>query len=163
MKSIAAIVMILVFLVELYLATAGSQHRKKKLLKGWNRTRGTIRSIEKVQDNLGASRKTYMELTMIAVFVAVLCGNQSDTVEACGVECDHGNDQHHQYKLRNRQSMNDTDDRIVSVTLSDRIRSVLPIVHEPPRPLGRLERRNARHAADVIVIPICSYAVKILG
>ncbi len=66
MKSIAAIVMILVFLVELYLATAGSQHKKKKLLKGWNRTRGTIRSIEKVQDNLGASRKTYMELTIDA-------------------------------------------------------------------------------------------------
>ena len=66
MKQIAAIVMIIVLLVELYLATAGSQHRKKKLLKGWNRTKGTIRSIEKVRDNVGASRKTYMELTIDA-------------------------------------------------------------------------------------------------
>ncbi|MBR0146201.1 MAG: hypothetical protein IJM25_06005 [Eubacterium sp.] len=66
MKSIAAVVVILVLLVELYFITAGSQHRKKKLTKGWNRTKGTIRSIEKVQDNVGASRKSYMELTIDA-------------------------------------------------------------------------------------------------
>ncbi len=66
MKHIAAIVMILALCVELYLATAGSQHKKKKLLKGWNRTRGVIRGIEKVQDNVGASRKSYMELTIEA-------------------------------------------------------------------------------------------------
>ena len=66
MKSIAAVVVILVLLVELYFITAGSQHKKKKLTKGWNRTKGTIRSIEKVQDNVGASRKSYMELTIDA-------------------------------------------------------------------------------------------------
>ena len=66
MKNIAAIVMILALCVELYLCTAGSQHKKKKLLKGWNKTKGTIRSIDKVQDNVGASRKSYMELTIDA-------------------------------------------------------------------------------------------------
>ena len=66
MKIIAPIIMIIILLVELYFMTAGSQHRKKKLLKGWNKTKGTIRSIEKVQDNVGASHKTYMELTIEA-------------------------------------------------------------------------------------------------
>ncbi len=66
MKNIAAVVMIIALLAELYLASAGSQHRKKKCLKGWNRTRGVIRSIEKVKDNVGASHKTYMELTIEA-------------------------------------------------------------------------------------------------
>ena len=66
MKNIAAVVMILAMCVELYFITAGSQHRKKKCLKGWNRTRGTIRGIEKVEDRVGASRKRYMELTIDA-------------------------------------------------------------------------------------------------
>ena len=66
MKQIAAIVIIMALFVELYLASAGSQHKKKKLLKGWNRTKGTIRSMDKVQDNVGASRKSYMELTIDA-------------------------------------------------------------------------------------------------
>ena len=66
MKNVAAIIVILALLVELYLTSAGSQHRKKKLLKGWNKTKGVIRSIDKVQDNVGASRKSYMELTIDA-------------------------------------------------------------------------------------------------
>ena len=33
MKNIAAVIMILALLVELYLATAGSQHKKKKMIK----------------------------------------------------------------------------------------------------------------------------------
>ena len=66
MKNIAAIVIILALCVELYFATAGSRHKRKKLLKGWNPAKGTIRSIEKVQDNVGASRKSYLELTIEA-------------------------------------------------------------------------------------------------
>lgn len=66
MKNIAAVIMTLALLAELYLASAGSQHKKKKLLKGWNLTKGVIRSIEKKQDNVGASRKSYTELTIEA-------------------------------------------------------------------------------------------------
>ena len=66
MKNIAAVVMILALLVELYLASAGSQHKKKRCLKGWNKKKGVIKSIEKVQDNVGASRKSYTELTIEA-------------------------------------------------------------------------------------------------
>ena len=64
MKNIAAVIMIVALLVELYLAAAGSQHRKKKKLKGWNSVKGTIQSIDKVKDNVGASRKSYTELTI---------------------------------------------------------------------------------------------------
>ena len=66
MKNIAAVIMILALLVELYLATAGSQHKKKKMIKGWNPVKGTIQSIAKVHDNVGASRKSYTELTIEA-------------------------------------------------------------------------------------------------
>lgn len=64
MKNIAAVIMILAMLAELYLASAGSQHRKRKKLKGWNPAKGTILSIDKVVDKVGASRKSYTELTI---------------------------------------------------------------------------------------------------
>ena len=103
MKNIAAIIMILVLLVELYFISAGSQHRKKKILKGWNPVKGTIRSIEKKQDNVGASRKSYTELTIDAesgqpVYAKVgnLCiyevGEEVDLMEKDGYHRFLGND-----------------------------------------------------------------------
>ncbi len=103
MKNIAAVIMILALLAELYLASAGSQHKKKKKLKGWNLTKGTIRSIEKVHDNVGASRKTYMELTIDAeggqtvyAKVGMMCiyevGEEVDLMEKDGYHRFLGND-----------------------------------------------------------------------
>ncbi len=103
MKHIAAIVMIIALLVELYLCTAGSQHKKKKLLKGWNKTKGTIRSIEKKQDNVGASRKSYTELTIDAengqtvyAKIGMMCiyeeGEEVDLMEKDGYHRFLGND-----------------------------------------------------------------------
>ncbi|MBR3539455.1 MAG: hypothetical protein IKQ49_06375 [Eubacterium sp.] len=103
MKNIAAVVMILALLAELYLMTAGSQHKRKKLIKGWNPTRGVIRAIEKKQDNVGASRKSYTELTIEAesgqkVYARVgnMCiyevGEEVDLMEKDGYHRFRGND-----------------------------------------------------------------------
>ena len=60
-KNIIAVIFIIIFLVELFFSSAGSAHRKKKKLKGWNVVKGRIKSIEKVQDEM--THKTYMEMT----------------------------------------------------------------------------------------------------
>ena len=62
--NIAAIVIAIVLVIELYLSAAGNQHLKKKLHKGWNRTRGVIRSIEKKYDTF--SKKNVTEVTIEA-------------------------------------------------------------------------------------------------
>ena len=62
MKNIVAVIFMVVFLVELYFCSAGSAHRKKKKLKGWNPVTGKIKSIEKVTDAL--TRRNVMELTI---------------------------------------------------------------------------------------------------
>lgn len=59
-KNLAAVIIIIVLAVELYLASNGQQHKKKKLLSGWNRVNGTIISIEKKPDEL--TKKTIYEL-----------------------------------------------------------------------------------------------------
>ena len=103
MKHIAAIVMIIALLVELYLCTAGRKKKKKKLLKGWNKTKGTIWSIEKKQDNVGASRKSYTELTIDAengqtvyAKIGMMCiyeeGEEVDLMEKDGYHRFLGND-----------------------------------------------------------------------
>ncbi len=61
-RNIVAVVFSIVLIVELFLCTAGSNHRKKKKLKDWKPVKGKITSIEKVQDEL--TRKSYMELTI---------------------------------------------------------------------------------------------------
>jgi hypothetical protein len=60
MKNVAALIIVVFFAVELYLASAGSQHKKKKRLSGWNLVPGRIVSIEKKVDS--SSRKTIYEL-----------------------------------------------------------------------------------------------------
>ena len=60
--NIAAGFVMVLLIFELYFLTAGSQHRKKKCLKGWNRTTGIIRSMEKKYDSIG--HKNYIELTI---------------------------------------------------------------------------------------------------
>ena len=61
-KNIAAVFIVLIFAVELFLATKGSQHRKKKRLKGWNLVKGNVVSTEKKRDII--SGKTVVELTI---------------------------------------------------------------------------------------------------
>ncbi|MBR1675159.1 MAG: hypothetical protein IJ703_09415 [Eubacterium sp.] len=61
-KNLALLVIILVFGIELYFSTKGSQHRKKKHLKNWNLVKGVISAIEKKQDE--RTGKTYYELTI---------------------------------------------------------------------------------------------------
>ncbi len=61
-RNIVAVVFTIVFLVELYFCSAGSNHRRRKRLKGWNQTTGKIIGVEKVQDEI--SRKNYVEVTV---------------------------------------------------------------------------------------------------
>ncbi len=64
MKNVAALLFIILFAVELYFSAAGSAHKRKKLLKGWNPVKGRIRSVEKKFDPL--LRKNICELTIEA-------------------------------------------------------------------------------------------------
>ena len=75
MKNIAAIVFVIVFLVELYFAAAGSAHRKKKKLKGWNLVKGTIQSKEKLFDQL--AHKNVIEMTIITESGSTVYAKQS--------------------------------------------------------------------------------------
>ncbi len=61
-QNVAAVIVIIVFLAELYFSAAGSAHRKKKIIKGWNKTSGVITAIEKKNDPM--ARKNYTELTI---------------------------------------------------------------------------------------------------
>ena len=61
-KNLAAVFIVFMFIVELFFATKGSQHRKKKRLKGWNLVKGRIVSSEKKKDII--SGKTVVELTI---------------------------------------------------------------------------------------------------
>ena len=61
-QNITAIVVILVFLVELYFCTAGSNHRRKRLLSGWNPVKGRIKTVEEKRDEI--YHKKYIELTI---------------------------------------------------------------------------------------------------
>ena len=55
-QNITAIVVILVFLVELYFCTAGSNHRRKRLLSGWNPVKGRIKTVEEKRDEIKRRR-----------------------------------------------------------------------------------------------------------
>ena len=60
MRNLAALIITLVFAVELYLCAAAEQHRKKKPLKGWNVVKGKITGIEKKEDLI--NKRPYNEL-----------------------------------------------------------------------------------------------------
>ena len=49
-KNLAILVVVMIFGFELYISTKGSQHRKKKRIKGWNIVKGNILSTEKKRD-----------------------------------------------------------------------------------------------------------------
>ncbi|MBP5192482.1 MAG: hypothetical protein J6Z74_03985 [Eubacterium sp.] len=100
-KNLTAVIVMLILLVELYLCTASSQHRRKKLIKNWKPVKGTIREIEKKEDLI--SRKNYVELTIDApgdrtVYAKVgnLCiyevGEEVDLMELDGVHRFRGNE-----------------------------------------------------------------------
>ena len=61
-KNIVAVVFMIIFLIELYFCTAGSNHRKKKIPKGWNKVSGKVESVEKVRDEI--SQRSYVEVTV---------------------------------------------------------------------------------------------------
>ena len=59
-KNLAILVVVMIFGFELYISTKGSQHRKKKRIKGWNIVKGNILSTEKKRDE--RTGKSYVEL-----------------------------------------------------------------------------------------------------
>lgn len=105
MKNIVAVIFMVVFLVELYFCSAGSAHRKKKKLKGWNPVTGKIKSIEKVTDAL--TRRNVMELTIRTdggstvyskqsqMFCIYEKGEEVELIEKDGVHRFIGNDRVH--------------------------------------------------------------------
>ena len=61
-RNIVAVIFVIVFLVELFYATAGSAHRKKRKIKGWNVVTGKIKSMEKVEDPM--THRAVIEMTI---------------------------------------------------------------------------------------------------
>ncbi|SCW51252.1 hypothetical protein SAMN05660484_01401 [Eubacterium ruminantium] len=59
-KNLAILIVVMIFGFELYISTKGSQHRKKKRIKGWNIVKGNILSTEKKRD--ARTGKSYVEL-----------------------------------------------------------------------------------------------------
>ncbi len=102
LKNIIAVAFMLVLLVEMYFITAGSNHRKKKKLKGWNPASGKITKIEDVND--AYTRKSYKELTITTkdghtvyskqspMFCIYRTGEKVELIEKDGVHRFIGND-----------------------------------------------------------------------
>ena len=61
-KNIVGVIFVLAFLISLFFAAAGSAHRKKKKLKGWNVVTGKIKSMEKIEDEL--THRAVIEMTI---------------------------------------------------------------------------------------------------
>lgn len=86
----------------MYFCAAGSAHRKGRLLKGWNETKGVIREIKKDYD--GVNHHSYCELTVEAesgvkcyakvnpMFNIFEVGEEVDLMEMKGVHRFRGND-----------------------------------------------------------------------
>lgn len=100
-KNLAALIVMTVLIVELLFCTRANQHKKKKLLKGWNPTKGVIRSIEKGYDQI--TRKNYVELNIeaaegrtvyakIGTFCIYEVGEEVELMEKEGVHRFRGND-----------------------------------------------------------------------
>lgn len=109
-KNIVAVVFVIVFLVELYYAAAGSAHRKKKKLKGWNPVKGTIESKEKLFDQLAHRNVIEMKIisesgnTVYAKQSPMFCifdeGEEVELIEKDGVHRFIGNDRVHKRGVR---------------------------------------------------------------
>ena len=105
LKNAIAVVFVIIFLIELFFASAGSAHRKKKKLKGWNVVKGKIKSVEKVQDEL--TKRNVMELTIKTdngntvyakqspMFCIFEKGEEVELIEKDGVHRFIGNDRVH--------------------------------------------------------------------
>ena len=104
-KNIVGILFVIVFLVSLFFAAAGSAHRKKKKLKGWNVVTGKIKSMERVQDEL--TKKPMIEMTIKTksgstvyakqspMFCCYEKGEEVELIEKDGVHRFIGNDRVH--------------------------------------------------------------------
>ena len=109
-KNAIAVVFVIIFLVELFFASAGSAHRKKKKLKGWNVVKGKIKSVEKVQDEL--TKRNVMELTIKTdngntvyakqspMFCIFEKGEEVELIEKDGVHRFIGNDRVHKKGIK---------------------------------------------------------------
>ena len=73
-RNIAAVFIAIVLIVELYLSAMGNQHLKKKLHKGWNRTKGKVKSVEEKYDTF--SKKNVNEVTIEAENGALVYSKQ---------------------------------------------------------------------------------------
>ncbi|SEQ94623.1 hypothetical protein SAMN02910369_02736 [Lachnospiraceae bacterium NE2001] len=105
LRNIIAIIFVIVFLVELFFATAGSAHRKKKKIKGWNVVTGKIKSLEKKEDEL--THKPVIEMTIKTkngntvyakqspMFCCYEKGEEVELIEKDGVHRFIGNDRVH--------------------------------------------------------------------
>ena len=105
LKNIIGVLFTIVFLVGLFFAAAGSAHRKKKKLKGWNVVTGKIKSMEKTTDEL--THKTVIELTIKTkggntvyakqspMFCCYEKGEEVELIEKDGVHRFIGNDRVH--------------------------------------------------------------------
>jgi|GEM_PF-1100103 len=64
--NVAAVLVGIILIVELYLSSAGSTHMKKRYIKGWNKAVGKIVSIDEKKDGIpDAASKKYMELKIL--------------------------------------------------------------------------------------------------
>ena len=102
LQNIIAVIFTVVLIVELFICTAASNHRKKKKLKEWNLAKGKIKKIEKVQDEL--THRNFMELTIISddghtvyskhspMFCIYEKGEEVELIEKDGVHKFIGND-----------------------------------------------------------------------
>ena len=109
-QNIAAVVLVIVFLVDLYYAASGSAHRKKKKLKGWNPVKGTIESKEKLFDQLAHRNVIEMKIisesgnTVYAKQSPMFCifdeGEEVELIEKDGVHRFIGNDRVHKRGVR---------------------------------------------------------------
>ena len=109
-KNIAAVVFVVVFLVELYYSAAGSAHRKKKRLKDWRPVKGTIESKEKIYDQL--AHKNVIEMTIKTesgntvytkqnkMFCIFEVGEEVELIEKNGIHRFIGNDRVHKQGVR---------------------------------------------------------------
>ena len=73
-RNIVAVFIAIVLIVELYLSAMGNQHLKKKLHKGWNRTKGKVKSVEEKYDTF--SKKNVNEVTIEAENGALVYSKQ---------------------------------------------------------------------------------------
>ena len=109
-RNIIAVIFVVVFLVELFYASAGSAHRKKRRLKGWNVVTGKIKSLERVQDEL--THKNVIEMTIRTesgstvyakqspMFCCYEKGEEVELIEKDGVHRFIGNDRVHRKGVR---------------------------------------------------------------